>query len=355
MPHRIFKSEPTKFFCDEVSDFIGKTGQPEKHPDLYTGPISKDATYTILRKIKIDGKKRPEGDMAPCPMCSPNRFLEGELVHVPSLQAAAVIGRCCATHAAKAENEFKVREAKKYEEDYLLAAFPFLVAKRVTIARARSIAEQTQKMYRDFRRDMPELQGRLRTLKERSNARMVLYEPIGAHDGDEGTTYDHFGPAGFHGSRAKGQQFREIDLGFIVGTTALMKDYQPVKELNDVDRNISFLNFVGDEAAAVDFISNMTDKERRATVASLKLADSRYEKFAKRLQDCLAFFSAGNIQRLNRFGTHPLNHQAFATRIKMIGKRQFVEFEDHGKCSIAVNPNLTKFDFSWEMIPFKKA
>lgn len=349
MPHRVFKDAPTTFFCDEVSEFIGKTGQPEKHPDLYTAPIPKDAPYKILRKIKIDGKKRPDGDMAPCPMCSPNRFLEGELVHVPSLQAVAVIGRCCATHAAQAEREFKIREAKKFEEDYLLAAFPFLASKRATIVRARSIAEQTQKMYRTFRRDMPELQARLRTLKERSNARLVLYEQISPEG--EGAE-DYIGPAGFRGSGAQ-NQFRETDFGFIAGTTALIKDYQPVRELNDVDRNISFLDFDGDEEAAINFIAAMTDRERHATVHSLKLADARYEKFAQRIQDCLAFFSPENIARLNRFGTHPLNHQPFAARVKVINKRHFVEFEDHGKCSIAFNPDLAKFDFRWEMIPFK--
>jgi len=352
MPHRVFKDRPTNFFCDEVSEFIRKTGEPEKHPDLYTGSIPKDVTYIILRKITIDGKKRPKGDMAPCPMCSPNRFLEGDLVYVQSLQAAAVIGRCCANHAAQAEREFNIEAKKRHEESYLLEAFRFLASKRATIARARSVAEQTLIMYRLFRRDMPELQGRLRTIKERSNSRLTLYEVI-RPDGDVAAN-DYFGPAGFRGSGVEAaSNFREIDFGFLTGTTALIKDYQPVTELNDVDRNISFLAFDGDEEAALNFIAGMTDEERQATVASLRLADTRYEKFAKRIQDCLAFFSPENIERLNSFGTHPLNHQQFSARIKTTNGRGFVEFEDTGKCHIAINPNLLRFDFSWELIPFK--
>ncbi len=83
------------------------------------------------------------------------------------------------------------------------------------------------------------------------------------------------------------------------GTTVLMKDYQPIRELNDVDRNISFLNFDGDEEAAINFISNMTEPERRATVASLHLAEQNYKKFSDRVQDCLIVFTPENIARLN--------------------------------------------------------
>ncbi len=353
MPPRVFKEKPSNIFCDDVTEFVNKTGEPEKHPDLYTNHIPKDAEYIILRRIKIDGKKRPNGDMAPCPMCSPNRFLDGDLVYVPSIAAAAVIGRCCANHAVQAERQFKIAEQKRYEEDYLIEAFRFLSSKRSTIRRARSIAEQTLAIFRLFRRDMHDLQIRLRAIKERGNSHLKLYEIIRSEE-DE-TQDDYFGPAGFRGAGNSAAETRDVDFGFMSGTTALMNDYQPVRELNDVDRNIGFLNFEGDEEAAINFISEMTEGERRATVASLHLADKNYEKFSKRVQDCLMFFSPENIARLNQFGIHPLNHQPFSAEIKTIGPRRFVKFkEGRDTCNIPIDPDLARFDYSWEMIPFKK-
>ncbi|MGB5086078.1 MAG: hypothetical protein WBO09_16095 [Methylocystis silviterrae] len=353
MAHRVFKDKPSKFFCDDVTEFISKTGEPEKHPDLYTGRIDSNEEYEILRHIIIDGRKRPNADMAPCPMCSPNRFLEGDLVYLRNIKVAAVIGRCCAVHAAQAERQYKIEERKFYEETYLLEAFKFLASKRDTILAGRSVAEQVLKAYRTFRRDMTDLQARLRTIKERGNARLVLYEIL--RDEDSEKESDYYGPAGFRGRGDSSAESRDIDFGFLDGTTALLKNYQPVIELNDIDRNISFLNFKGDEEDAMNLIAAMTDAERRATVASLQLADSKYEKFSKRVQDCLDFFAPENIERLNKFGTHPLNHQPFKASISRGQRRRVVHFkEGRVSCSIILSENLYEFDYAWEMVPFKQ-
>ncbi|WP_018407666.1 hypothetical protein [Methylocystis rosea] len=353
MGHRVFNGRPTKIFCDDVTEFLGKTAEPEKHPDLYHGKIPKDAEYIILRHVKIDGKKRPNGDMAPCPMCTPNRFLEGDLVYVPGMKVAAVIGRCCADHAVQAERQFKREERKYYEESYLMEAFKFLSSKRDTVRAARSVAEQTLTAYRTLRRDMPDLQARLRAIKEKANARLVLHDIIRSAEDEESDGY--YGPAGFRGHGDSAAETRDVDFGFMTGTTAVMKSYHPIKELHDVERNISFLNFEGDEADAIDFIAEMTDAERHATVASLQLADKNYVRFAERVKDCLAFFSPENIERLNRFGTSTFNHQPFSATISTAGKRRIVKLRDpHGACVIIINTDILNFDYSWQMIPFKK-
>ncbi len=356
MAHRIFKDKPTKFFCDDVTEFIRKTGEPEKHPELYTGRIDPNEEYEILRHVKIDGKKRPNGDKAPCPMCTPNRFFEGDLIYLKRMHVATVIGRCCAVHAQQAEQRYKQEQKKFNDESYLLEAFKYLASKRATISAARSVAEQTLDAYRKFRREMPDLQERLRAIKERGNAQMVLYEIIEPTEEDEQKESDYFGPAGFRGRGDFGAQSRDIDFGYMRGTTALIKIYQPVTELNDIDRNISFLNFDGDEEDALNFIAAMSDSERRATVASLQLADQKYVRFSERVQDCLAFFSPDNIDRLNCFGSHPLNHQPFSASISVTWKRRIVRFKEGMVTAfIPINAELYEFDFSWKLVPFKKS
>ena len=66
--------------------------------------------------------------------------------------------------------------------------------------------------------------------------------------------------------------------GSIIGTTALIRDYKPVTELNDVARNIGVFDFEGDELTAIEFIGKLSAKERSVSVATLQLADNNYRK-----------------------------------------------------------------------------
>ena len=63
---------------------IVKTGQPELCDELFRGRLPNDVEYRILKRVDIDRRKRPKGDLAPCPMCTSNRFLRGSLVYVDS-------------------------------------------------------------------------------------------------------------------------------------------------------------------------------------------------------------------------------------------------------------------------------
>src|SRR5665647_253900 len=75
--YRPFYERPLGIFVDQVIQELKDHAQPEKIESLYRGAIRKDVEFFIIRPITIDGKKRPNGDNAPCPMCTPNRFLSG--------------------------------------------------------------------------------------------------------------------------------------------------------------------------------------------------------------------------------------------------------------------------------------
>ena len=350
MAHRMFKDKPTIDFQDAVVREVAKTGEPEKVDGLFTGRIPRDAKYEILRRIVVDGRKRPNGDMAPCPMCTPNRFLEGDLVHLYEMKVVAVIGRCCAAHAAEADRAYKRAEAIRYEEDYLMAALPFVRAKIAAVKEMGSIAGQALTLYRKFRKEMPELQQMLRTIKDRQNAQLVLHEILEAEELE--TKSDYVGPRGFRG----GVLSRDIQFGPLGGTTAVIKDYNPVKELGDVDRNINFTGFEGDADAAVLFVADMTPEQRRASVFGLQHADRAFEKFVRRTRDCVSFFSRENIERLGRFGAHHLNHQPFEASYRHGGKGAVIQFRHAGtSCLITAPPDLWDFKVDWEMVPYKKS
>jgi hypothetical protein len=141
----------------------------------------------------------------------------------------------------------------------------------------------------------------------------------------------------------------------IQGTTALLADYKPLAELDHVMRLIESFTFRGDEAAALDFICLMTYEKRRAAVAIFQEIDKYYEKFTRRFEDCLSFFSRENIERLNAYGTSEFNHQPFEARYETIHQRPYITFrrqreEFHIPIAEAVELNGR----GWEIVPYEK-
>jgi len=82
---------PSGQYIDEVLLHLKETAQPETLPSLFRNQIPKDEEFRIMKKdIELDGKKRPEGDNAPCLMCQPNKSLNCSLIYLPKMQCCAV-------------------------------------------------------------------------------------------------------------------------------------------------------------------------------------------------------------------------------------------------------------------------
>jgi len=351
--YRQFPTRPSGIFIKAVVDHIKATGQPETFNGLYHGKLPKDAKYQILWKIIIDGKKRPNADMAPCPMCTPNRFLDGVLAWFPDLQIAAVIGHCCADHANDAEREFKIAELKRREEDYLLACLPHLDAKAIVIDNLRSAADEALRIYRIFRKRCPGIQQHLREIKQRNGGRLRVTEVLRSNEDEKGQ--DYFGPAGFRGRGGSEAETRDHDLGIMKGRTALIRDYNPIKELDHIKRLLESYVFTGDENNALEFIVTMTDRQRHAAVAIMQEIDSHYVKFILRLKDFESFFSRENVEQLCRYGNHPHNHFPFDAKYETIRGRPRITFRHRGhECQVIIGSAIGDANFQWEAATFNK-
>jgi hypothetical protein len=117
---RRFRERPNLIFVNQIRDLIQQTGLPEDIPELYRGQISRDEKFYRLADVHIEKGKRPNGDNAPCPRCTPNKFLSGVLAYLPRLEAVACIGHCCAGAEAQAEadRDYKQRANQLSEEGY---------------------------------------------------------------------------------------------------------------------------------------------------------------------------------------------------------------------------------------------
>jgi hypothetical protein len=347
-PYRPFRSRPSGVYIQAVVDRLKETGEPEKIVGLYRGKIDRDARFRILRKVSISRKKRPLGDMVHCPRCGcDDKFLEGAFAWFHELQYCAVIGHCCAGHEAldEAEREFKWREKRDYEENYLLEGLPNLRRKAELLSELRSPAGEAQRLYRQFRNKAAEIHRHLRDIKAQRGGHLRLIEILGSTEADS----EYVGPAGFRGRGGSEVESRDIDLGYMVGVTAVSKDYSPIKQLDETLRVLdSFDVRVESEDQALDLIVGMDERRRRAAVAILKAVDHGYEKFARKLSDFWAFFTRENIERLNAYGTHAENPFHFEASYRAEGGRTMVTLKRKRKeCRLLFDDRFASLNVDW--------
>jgi hypothetical protein len=79
---RLFKDPPGQYFVQDFLAHVKKTGLPETFPGLHPGSIAKTERFLLLTRFEIDRRRRPAGNLAPCPMCQPNKYLRGSLIYI---------------------------------------------------------------------------------------------------------------------------------------------------------------------------------------------------------------------------------------------------------------------------------
>lgn len=348
LPWRPFNDRPLGIWIDETVARIKETAQPELIESLYRNHIPKSARFRVLKHlITVDGTKRPEGDSCPCPMCTPNRFLTGSLVWFPDLQCCAFIGNCCANDdvLAEAEKERKWREKRDSEESYLLEALPLVAPKLTVLESLKPVALEAVRSYRKFRNTLPQVHDQLRKMKQHYGGQLTLTEII--RDESEEND-DYFGPNGFKGRGKDGVESRDHTFGTFSGHIAVIKDYNPVKELENIHR--SLLSVAADSYGqeALDFISDMTEKQRHAAVVILRNVEDSIVKFKARLQDLASFYTRENAEMLNKFFTHELNSIYYRVEFTSFRSQPTLRFKKEASNYDLIRGTwANKLDFDW--------
>jgi hypothetical protein len=344
LPYQPVLDWPTNFFIDQVLAHLRETGRPETCNLLFRNRLPKTAKFRIVRKIHLDQRKRPERDLAPCPMCSPNKFLSGALVFLPELKCCGVIGHCCAGKKQRdeAEREYKSRRQRDYEESLLLTTLPIIPKRGEVLEKLRPAAEEARRLYRKFRKEAHAVHGHLRELKARRGGFLFVTELI-----DQEESADLYGPKGFDRSSSD-ESTREIEFGLLSGQTAVLKEYNPVKELDNVVRILSSLDATPTEEQALEFIVSMSEAQRRAAVAIIKAIDASYAKFVAKLKDFGSFFTRENIALINAYGTHQSNPLRIEARYEMLRGVPRVSIQRWSeRCQLLIGRQLYDVNFEW--------
>jgi hypothetical protein len=275
------------------------------------------------------------GDKAPCPMCQPNKFYEGKLVYFFKLKAVAIIGHCCASAVTRneAQLEYDAREALERAEGFLLERLP-----QVQLALERALALQpavveAQRIYDRFRKDGGRFQQALRKAV-RGGGELTVTEVIGSAL-----------PGGPSGMRTSGStvQTRDVRFGRLEGEVAVAATCTIAADLEKCLSALRAYDRGPSEDAAIDFVVALDDSERVDCAKRLEAAIGTAARVGQWLAGFRAFFSAGNLDRISRWGTHAEAPVALTASLEPFGSHGEKLFEVKGegrRFGIVIEPAL---------------
>lgn len=342
--HWRFVKAPELEFIQRVRAHIKETGQPETLPELFHGKIPKDTIFTILEKIDVPRNKRPDGDLAPCPMCASNKFLDGRLVHFPSLECVALIGHDCADReiSRQAEEEWARKRQENEELDFLLSVAPVVPAMLAALTELRPLAEGARDLFLRFRKKAASVHRDLRRTIAGSG-QLEVAEVISSQ-------MAAVGPAGFRGS--SGVQTRAIVFGVLQGTTAVRTEFDPVRPIDMALEHLRPLLCGSSQDAIIEFVYGLEPKDRTFAVGFIKEAGRTYAKVTAMLSDFRDFFDRDNLANISAWGAHEnsINPVKVVDR-EVAGQREVLITGTQAAVVLKPDPELWTFSARWPEIP----
>lgn len=285
-----------KPFVRAVCDHIDRTGEPETAPGIHHGPFEKSEPFLIVQPISVPRSRRADGKLAPCPMCQPNKFLDGRLVWFERLKAVAVIGHCCASSETNraAELEFRIRVARERAQDFLLENLLALPVLRQRCEAIRKGAADAQKAFDDFKANGRPIQQLLRRAAK-GTGRLTVSEVVGKLDGD--------GPSA---RLAAGStvQTQEVDFGPLAGIAATKDNCAIGSDFDHFESIVSEFSIHDTDDKIEAFILQLDDAGLRKNEAKLREAVEGIDALPPRIADIASFFTEVNARRISAWGAH---------------------------------------------------
>lgn len=304
---RRFPTQPWHLKADFLAH-VRNTGEPETFPGIHPGPLSKSEPFQIIVPFDVDATKRPNGDWAPCPMCRhPNKYLSGRFVYLPRLQAISAIGCECANveNSKAAVREYRAHLDRTKGENYLLENLHLVPSCMRVVENAMPTAIEIRRICRLFKNKGAPIRDRLAQIS-RDGGRLLLSEEI---PDDLAAT----GPRGFGSSG--GRDTRDVELGLLKGSTALLREYDPAKELQRIATSLAPLQLSSSDDETLELLLRAPPREITLVATRIREAAKAYERFRERLHDATAFFANDNLQLIAAWGRHPLQPDQFTLEL----------------------------------------
>jgi len=296
-----------------------RESRPESIPGLAWTPPDYAATgHKIIRKFDIDRKKRPDGALIPCCMCSRDhpKFLEGAVLW-SSDGYLRLIGHVC---AAKDEHfgEARYRQLVKQREQEELnkAAFAWMEANIATLrpiaaslAELRMVIDFWEEQQRLFFRDVAPLAKTLANIARRDGGVLTVMQESSAAQLVAAATSDARGR-----SRAAPSQYETAAIGTLSGVSFL---YHPgTKRSRQLDGILEAFANVPDGNPEEQLLA-LFDGDDKGLTATTGLVFRNMQSAIKLADECAKareFFAPDNIALLEDWGNDERNPEPFTIR-----------------------------------------
>jgi hypothetical protein len=310
---RDYRSRPSESDIALFLDHVREKGEPESFLGICRTKPPRDSRPIFLRRFDIDRKKRRDGQMAPCPICSPNdpKFLhEGYLVWYPDEEVIRAIGPECGdtvfggTAYAEAKETFDRAERERRAVGFLEKNLRKALAMVVALEAIRPAATEADRLYAELKRRAPNAQQVLRGI--RAGGGVLKVSIVTERDETDENLIE--GPRGFR-RRDSAYDAHEEVIGNLPDTTILNANFTASKDWREIhDLLLTMPRFESEERAFL-WICDQSEhlKQLEVAVAVLQQCSMRYVKLSDRLDRFLQFFSRSLFSQLDLWGRHSEN------------------------------------------------
>lgn len=282
----LFKSRPSGVVVESFDDHVRATGSPETFDRISTTRPPPTGALAVLAEFRAQKGKRPRGDFAPCPICSPDspQFLHGLLIWCEATAAIYAIGMDCGHtldregRLDRALSAYNRQETRRRLEDQLLEQLPRVPHMRRWIAAHMPVAEAADRLSHGFRRRAPIVFKVVKQAFDR-NGELPVREP-------------------------EGEQPR-TDPVRLVGPSFVKTSFGAEVRLKRADELLLALDNGEDELECIEAIGRMPEVQLVKALKFLKTAGREVAKVFEFLADCADFVSPENMARLVKWSETP--------------------------------------------------
>ena len=300
-----YPARPSGLVIERFLQHVRETGQPETFPSIDTSKPPRDADMVFLKRFPINRARRPDLDMVPCPICSPNspKYLDGILAWYPAEGVIRAIGHECGDSYFEgdrhrdAARQYQEEQQRIAAEDFLLENVSKVPIMRRAVAALMPAANEARQLHCHFRR---------RALDIHKCLRRIWHEADGRLEVGIETEMSGEGPRGIQTSTGGGRSYSVEQFGSLAGSEMLLCNYNPVKELWNVDSLLRDTDF-GEGDSAQEKICEISPESLNCHVNNIRSAERSFKNAFDRLNNFRNFFSVRQFDALNKWGQHPKN------------------------------------------------
>lgn len=283
--HRpIFPTPPDKSVVAAFKAHVAKTGSPETFVWISMTRPPAEGEVVVLDTFSLDRRKRPRGDMAPCPICSPfhEKYLEdGALIWCSATEAIYAIGPQCAGglwkdgRVDRAIEKFKAAADVERMHKLLIVRMLDVPAMRLWIEKELSLALAVDDLARSFRQGLPEFCSRLQNDARERDGFLERHESYN----------DAYGRA----------RLRHVQLGRLAGRSFLRSGEAIAAKLGEIGQRLSKYDGGQDHLDRLKHAAELSATARSQGAGAIREAHQALRFQAELMRAPLLFFAPPNL------------------------------------------------------------